>query len=275
MWPVPIPLTLVAPAAAAAAAYINSKCLVSYDLHLLRSILPTLVASVWWESRGKLNTFYRLEALATSMSSENRDFLRFEDKAYTYAQAYDTVLRYATWLRERQGVKKGELVALDFQNTDTFIFLLFAIWSLGAVPALVNYNLTGKALVHCVKRAASRLVLVDPKIAGRIGDDVRSELTDVTFEVITSELETHAIGMEAVRPPDEVRSEARADDLGILIFTSGTTGLPKAAIVSWAKIAVVAGFTSRLVGTKSSDVFYTVSELPIPKSQPSHAPMNI
>lgn len=250
----------------AAVAYINARCLVSYDLHMLRSVLPTVVASAWWESCGKLNTFHRLESLATSMSSENRDFLRFEDKVYTYAQAYDTVLRYATWLKERQGIKKGELVALDFQNTDTFIFLLFAIWSLGAVPALVNYNLTGNALVHCVKRAASRLVLVDPTIAGSIGDDVRSELANVTFEVISSEVEAEAIGMEATRPPDEVRREAKADDLGILIFTSGTTGLPKAAIVSWAKIAVVGGFTSRLIGTKSSDVYYTVSATSTPKN---------
>ncbi len=226
---------------------------------MLRSILPTLLNSTWWEARGRLNTFHRLEDLALSKSSENRAFLRFEDKVYTYAQTYDTVLRYSSWLKERGGVKKGELVALDFQNTDTFIFLLFAIWSLGATPALINYNLSGKALTHCIKRAASRLVLVDPVVAGNVGDDVRSELSDVTFEVVTPELELQMLGMEPTRPSDDLRNDAKADDLGILIFTSGTTGLPKAAIVSWAKIAVVGGFTSRWIGTRSSDVYYTVS----------------
>jgi acyl-CoA synthetase (AMP-forming)/AMP-acid ligase II len=256
---VPVPVSIAAPALAAVAAYVNARYQVSYDLEMLGSVIPTVLRVAWWGTRGQLNTFYRLEALATSKSSENRIFLRFEDKQYTYAQAYDTALRYSNWLKTRRGVKKGELVALNFQNTDTFIFLIFAVWSLGAIPALINYNLSGKALAHCVRRAAARLVLVDPIVAGNVGDDVRSELSDISFEVITPELELQMLGMEPARPEDEVRSDAQADDMGILIFTSGTTGLPKAAVVSWAKIAIVAGYTARWIGTKSTDVYYTVS----------------
>ncbi|KAK0724679.1 hypothetical protein B0H67DRAFT_598185 [Lasiosphaeris hirsuta] len=257
----PIPLSLAGPALAAAAAYINARCLVSYDLGLLGSILPTVLSSTWWEARGRLNIFYRLESWATSKASENRVFLRFEDKVYTYAQAYDTVLRYSNWLQEKRGVKKGELVALDFQNTDSFIFLLFAVWSLGAVPALINYNLSGKILVHCMKRTSSRLVLVDPVVAVNVGDDVRSELNDVNFEVVTPELEAQMLAMEPIRPSDDLRNDAKGDDMGMLIYTSGTTGLPKAAIVSWAKATVVSGFTARLIGTKPGDVYYTAMPL--------------
>ena len=47
------------------------------------SLLPTVTQLAWWKLRGRLNSFYRLEALATSMSSKNRVFLRFEDKVYT------------------------------------------------------------------------------------------------------------------------------------------------------------------------------------------------
>lgn len=186
-------------------------------------------------------------------------FLRFEDRTYTYAQAYDTVLRYANWLQERRGVKKGDMVALDFQNTDSLIFLLLAIWSLGAVPALINYNLTGNALAHCVKKATTRLVLVDPVVAGNVSEELRSELSHVNFEVVTPELEQQMLSHEPIRPPDEVRNDVTGTSMAILIYTSGTTGLPKAAIVSWDKIAVVGGFTSRWVGTKKNDVFYTVS----------------
>jgi acyl-coenzyme A synthetase/AMP-(fatty) acid ligase len=244
---------------AAAAAYVNAKSLAYYDVHLLSSIVPTVARVAWWANRGRLNFFYRLEDLATSKSSENRIFLRFEDKTYTYAQAYDTVLRYADWLKERRGVKKGEMVALDFQNTDTFIFLLFALWALGAVPALINYNLVGKPLAHCIKTATARLVLIDPAVAENVGEDVRAELDQVSFEVVTPELERQMLSHDTVRPPDEVRSDVSSNAMGVLIFTSGTTGLPKAAIVSWAKVGVVGGFTSRWVGTTKNDVFYTVS----------------
>lgn len=228
-------------------------------LGLLSSIVPTLARLSWWANRGRLNFFYRLEDLATSKSSENRVFLRFEDETYTYAQTYDTVLRYANWLKERRGVQKGEMVALDFQNTDTFIFLLFALWSLGAVPALINYNLTGKPLAHCVKRATARLVLIDPVVAKNVGEDVRAELDQVAFEVVTPELERQMLSHDTVRPPDDVRSNASGSSMAILIYTSGTTGLPKAAIVSWDKLAVSGGFSSRWLGTTKNDVFYTVS----------------
>ncbi|KAL2018719.1 hypothetical protein VTK56DRAFT_425 [Thermocarpiscus australiensis] len=257
----PLPLPVAVPALAAAAAYANGRTLLTYDLNMLRSIVPTVLSMAWWANRGRLNFFYRLEDLATSKSSENRVFLRFEDKTYTYAQTYDTVLRYAHWLKERRGIQKGELVALDFQNTDTFIFLLFALWALGAVPALLNYNLSGKPLVHCVEKATARLALVDPVVAGNIGEDVRSELNQVTFEVVSPELEKQMLSCEPIRPPDDVRNDAVGSAMGVLIYTSGTTGLPKAAIVSWQKIAVVGGFTSRWVGTTKNDVFYTAMPL--------------
>ncbi|KAL2130073.1 hypothetical protein VTI74DRAFT_6930 [Chaetomium olivicolor] len=256
-----LPLPVAVPAVAAAAAYINGRTLLSYDLSLLAAVVPTMAQVLWWTKRGRLNFFYRLEDLATSKSSENRIFLRFEDKSYTYAQAYDTVLRYATWLKDRRGVKKGEMVALDFQNTDTFIFLVLALWALGAVPALINYNLTGQPLAHCVKKANTRLVLIDPVIAGNVGEDVLSELSNVSFEVVTPELEQQMLSHEAIRPPDGLRNDISGDSMSLLIYTSGTTGLPKAAIVSWAKVAVVGGFTSRWVGTTKNDVFYTAMPL--------------
>ncbi|KAK4664350.1 long-chain fatty acid transporter fat1 [Podospora pseudopauciseta] len=257
----PVSLPVAASALTATAAYLNARWQVSYDLHLLKSILPTVANVAWWTQRDRVNFFYRLEDLATSKSSENRVFLRFEDMTYTYAQAYDTVLRYANFLKDRRGVKKGEMVALDFQNTDTFIFLLLALWAIGAVPALINYNLTGAALVHCVKRANARLMLIDPTVAGDVGEDVKSELSGTMFEVVTPQLESQMLAFDGTRPADELRSGAAGEAMGILIYTSGTTGLPKAAIVSWAKVAVVGGFTSRLVGTGKNDVFYTAMPL--------------
>lgn len=266
-----VPLPLAVPAVAAAAAYINGRTLLSYDLSLVGSIIPTMAHVLWWTNRGRLNFFYRLEDLATCKSSANRVFLRFEDKVYTYAQAYDTVLRYANWLQERRGVKKGELVALDFQNTDTFLFLVLALWALGAVPALINYNLTAQPLAHCVKKAKTRLVLIDPVIASNVGEDVRAELSHVTFEVVTPELELQMLSHDAIRPPDDVRNDITGNSMGLLIYTSGTTGLPKAAIVSWDKIAVVGGFTSRWVGTTKNDTFYTVGPDPSPFLKTTHS----
>ncbi|KAK3322010.1 hypothetical protein B0H66DRAFT_619357 [Apodospora peruviana] len=256
-----LPLPVAIPAVAAAAAYVNARYHVAHDLSLLASIIPATTIVHWNIYRGRVNFFYQLESLATSKSSANRPFILFEDRAYTYAQTYDTVLRYANWLQKHRGVKKGDLVSLDFQNTDTFIFLLLALWALGAKPALINYNLVGKPLIHCVKKSTARLVFVDPTIAGNVGEDVRSELSTVSFEVVTPELEAQMLAMEPIRPPDDLRNDVGGADMAMVIYTSGTTGLPKAAFVSWAKITTVALFTAKLLGTKAGDVYYTAMPL--------------
>ncbi|KAK3949846.1 hypothetical protein QBC32DRAFT_242852 [Pseudoneurospora amorphoporcata] len=257
----PLPLQVTVPAVAAAAAYVNARFLVYYDLELLRAIVPTILGGAWKRYRDRVNLFYQLENLATTKSSENRVFLRFEDRAYTYAQAYDTVLRYANWLKDRRGVKRGDLVGLDFQNTDTFIFLFLATWAIGASPALLNYNLTGNPLIHCVNKSTARLVLVDPVVASNVTEEVRSALGNVTFEVVTPEMEQEMLAMDNARPADELRSGFKDEDMAMLIYTSGTTGLPKAAIISWAKANTVANFTFRWLGTQVTDVYYTAMPL--------------
>lgn len=257
--PCPVPLPVAVPAIAAGAAYLNARSGFSYDARMASCILPTVLDLGWASYRGRLNLFYRLESLATSKSSADRPFLLFEDRRHTYAQAYDLVLRYGNWLRTRMGVEKDQIVALDFQNTDQFVFLFMALWAIGAKPAFINYNLTGKALVHCIKKATTKLMLIGPEAAAQVGDDVRKELGgDIRFEVFGPELEAEALATDPVRFPDELRADVTGESMAILIYTSGTTGLPKAAIVSWAKVTVTSGFTSRFIGIKPTDVYYVV-----------------
>ncbi|KAH8881704.1 acetyl-CoA synthetase-like protein [Thozetella sp. PMI_491] len=255
--PVPISPAIAVPAVAGAAAYLNARLGLSYDTLMLRSIIPPTLNIFWRERQGSLNQFYLFESLATSKSSASRCFLRFEDKTYTYAESYDLVLRYAGLLKTKYSVKKGEIVALNFQNTDAFAFLILALWSLGAAPAFINYNLTGAALAHCIKRSTSRLMLIDPLVAPNVTDEVQREFADVSFHVFTSELEEEGKRTAPYRAPDDDRYAGKGSDKAILIYTSGTTGMPKAAIVGWAKVWVVAGFTRRWIGTTTKDVYYT------------------
>lgn len=169
------------------------------------------------------------------------------------------MLRYGHWLKTRKGIKPGDVIALDFQNTDQFVFLMLALWEIGAKPAFINYNLTGKALIHCVQRAGTGLLLVDPNVAGNVVDDVRRHLPQVQLDVFTPDLAAEAAATDPVRYPDELRGCEKIEDMAMLIYTSGTTGLPKAAVVSWGKVFAAGAFTSKWIGTKPSDVYYIVS----------------
>lgn len=253
------PLALAAPAAAAGLAYLNARWLAGYDALLLRSIINAYARANLRERRDRLNQFYVLEERAKTKSSANKNFIVFEDRSHTYAQVYDAALRYGTWFKQRFGIKPGDIVALDFQNSDTFLFLVFGLWAIGAKPAFMNYNLTGKGLAHCVRTATAKLVIVDPAVMCNVDDALRAELgPGVDFVELTPAVEAEVMATRAERWPDQDRHEDLQRNMAILIYTSGTTGMPKAAIVSWSKLIVGGNFAAWFMGHKSTDVFYTV-----------------
>lgn len=242
----------------AAAAYINAKAHIWYDLKMLRCVTPMAASMLWRERSGKLSLFYDLEAWAQNPKTANRPFLLFEDHQWTFKQGLEQTLKYGTWLAQRFGIKKGDIVAMDFPNGDNFVFIWLGLWSIGAKPAFINYNLTGHALVHCVKAAGTSIMLVDPSVAHNLDDYVRTELPTTRVEVFTDELKQEALATEPVRLPDEVRAEEGIFSMSNLIYTSGTTGLPKAAVVSWGKVHAAGGFSARLINSGPGEIFYTV-----------------
>jgi acyl-CoA synthetase (AMP-forming)/AMP-acid ligase II len=218
---------------------------------------------MYTERTNRLNLFYTLEDKAKDSQLCNKDMLIFEGKHYTYAAVYDAVLRYGNWIRTNLGVKPKDVVAMDFQNSETFIFIWWALWSIGAKPAFINYNLTDQPLAHTLKTSTAKICLVDPNVVDSFTDDVRGLISGMKVVTFTKDLEVAAMAMEPVRAPDSDRSEDLAANMAILIYTSGTTGLPKPAIVSWGKLIVGGGFPARFNGYSINDVMYTVSKPPL------------
>lgn len=256
-----VPIPLVAAGAAAGAAYLNARFSLAHDLLFFRISGGTLFNLFRAKRADRINFFYVLEEYALDKATAGKPLVLFEGKSYTYAQTYDTTLRYGAWFRERHGVRQGDIVALDYQNSETFIFLWFALWSIGAKPAFINYNLQGAALTHCLRASTATLAIVDPRVADGVTEDVRAELPNMNFLVFTPEVEAEAQGQEPVRYPDAVRSESEYVNMAILIYTSGTTGMPKPAIVSWAKVRMAATMSASGTASGSDDIMYTVRKL--------------
>ncbi|KAL9627241.1 MAG: hypothetical protein Q9164_007661 [Protoblastenia rupestris] len=159
---------------------------------------------------------------------------------------------------------------MDFMNSPTFVFVWLGIWSIGAKPAFINYNLTADPLLHSVKASGARLLLVDEElrpqftreISDRLGSpaarDGKGAVETVFF---TPEVEPDVMSVQGIREPNAARDGEIPQDLAILIFTSGTTGLPKSAVVSWQKCLKSGWFVPFWIGLKKSDRYYTCMPL--------------
>ncbi|KAF2192634.1 acetyl-CoA synthetase-like protein [Zopfia rhizophila CBS 207.26] len=166
-----IPYTL--PAAAAGLAYLNGRFALSYDWALLSSFVAATVGGVIHEWRDDINLFYNLEGHAQS-SRADHPWIIHNGRSWTYAEAYEIVVKYGTWLKSK-GVQKGEVVAMDFVNSEVFIWIWFGLWSIGAKPAFINYNLAGKLLIHTIRTSTARLVIVDEDAKDNFSEDVMAE----------------------------------------------------------------------------------------------------
>ena len=225
------------------------------------------------EKRDNLNVFYVLEEHANSPKTANHTFLIYQAQSWTFKQTYETVLRYAGWLHNTYQIEPKEIIAIDFMNCPQFLFLTLALWSLGATPAFINYNLTGTPLIHCVRVSTARLLFVDPEIRSAVTSEVLSALTSPTFRSGISGGPTEVVFLEkglqtslpyhpSYRAPNEIRSAETGKHRALLIYTSGTTGLPKPANVAWSKVIIGSGFAShwldlRPCTSSNPDRFYT------------------
>lgn len=132
---------------------------------------------------------------------------------YTWAETYDRVNQYAQWFLS-QGVKQHDLVSIYLTNSPDFIFAWLGLWAVGAAPTMINYNLSGKALLHCLKVAGSSLFLVDDDEAllSRIEND-RAEIEKLgqAIHVLDGSLKQKIYGQPKERPADSCRDQVKGD----------------------------------------------------------------
>ncbi|CUS09609.1 unnamed protein product [Tuber aestivum] len=266
------PLTLLA-AALPLLSYLDAKHQLAYDYGVISSFLYSRYRSLLMERRGKLSPFYCIEKHALSPADCERPFLIYQGREYSYKEAYELVLKYAAWLRERYNVQKNEIIAIDFMNKPVMIWIWLGLWALGAKPALLNYNLEGDSLVHCVKISTARLLFIDVEVkvlegAGREETRRKLETDGANREVVVFDEATERVveTWKGFRPGDGERDGAKLPDMAMLNRNanqeySGTTGLPKAAVISFLKTHYSAGYVSAWLGLKKSDKFYTCMPL--------------
>ncbi|KAK0732406.1 hypothetical protein B0T21DRAFT_291412 [Apiosordaria backusii] len=151
-------------------------------------------------------------------------------ETYTWQEVLDRSNQYGHFFLS-QGVKKGDLVAFFMLNSADFVFAWIGLWSIGAAPAMINYHLTGQALVHCLKIAGAEIVLIDGDAAAvKRMQDVRADVPHLRY-LMLSGVKKELAGFSSEAPPEELRRGIQGADPMALFYTSGTTGMPKGCML--------------------------------------------
>ncbi|GGZ01007.1 acyl-CoA synthetase [Streptomyces poonensis] len=148
--------------------------------------------------------------------------LHYGTRSWTYAELDDAVSRAAQALRAT-GLAPGDRVGAYGHNSDAYLIAFLACARAGLVHVPVNQNLTGDDLAYLLGQSGSALVLTDPDLAGRLPAGTRALALRDTEDSLLTRL--------ATTEPYE-GEEPRAEDLAQLLYTSGTTALPKGAMMT-------------------------------------------
>ena len=179
-----------------------------------------------------------------------RPFVYFEEETWTYSEANKAANSFARYLSSN-GVKHGDKVVLFMENRPYYAISLLALNKIGAIGVLINTSLTGDPLIHCINSSNSVKCIVGAERAQplqEVLEDINiSKKEDFLWVEDTNEytLPEWAINLKANLNFDDNENldqtnQVTAKDVACYIFTSGTTGVPKAAILPNAKLVAAA-----------------------------------
>ncbi len=188
----------------------------------------------------------------------------FQDDIVTYAALDEAANRYANWALA-QGIGKGDVVSLLMENRPEYLFAWLGLVRIGAIAALINGNLNGPPLAHSLKVAGGEHVIVGVELARAYGD-IADALPARPKAWCTGgaaaglqNLDTELAAASSA--PPKIAQPVTCKDKAFYIFTSGTTGLPKAAVITHMRMLfMMYGFAGAL-NARASDRMYNVLPL--------------
>jgi len=176
----------------------------------------------------------------------NHTAIKFEGASLTWAELNALANQYAHAFAA-QGIERGDTVSVLMENRIEFMATLIGLNKLGAIGALINTNLRGRPLTHCVTVANSKKFVFGSELTNAL-EEAKGELPlkEGADYIIVRDAADNSLahgtpnwaldidelaGSQSKENPPSTGMNTLGDN-SLYIYTSGTTGLPKAAVLS-------------------------------------------
>ena len=181
----------------------------------------------------------------------DRVFLRFADQQLTYREANASANRYAAVLAAR-GVGHGDVVGVMLRNSPNAVLMMLAAVKCGAIAGMLNYHQRGDVLAHSLGLLDAKVLVAESDLIDAVDESGWTGVAPMTIE----EMEQQSATAPTANPPSA--AAVRAKDTAFYIFTSGTTGNPKASVMTHKRwLAALAAFGGLGLRLRGSDTLYS------------------
>ncbi|MGB6764298.1 MAG: long-chain-acyl-CoA synthetase FadD6 [Mycobacterium sp.] len=181
----------------------------------------------------------------------DRVFIRFGEQQLSYREANATANRYAAVLAAR-GVGRGDVVGIMLRNSPNAVLMMLAAVKCGAIAGMLNYHQRGELLAHSLGLLEAKVLVAESDLLDAVDECGGTGVSPTTIE----DIERLAATAPTANPPSA--SAVLAKDTAFYIFTSGTTGHPKASVMTHRRwLAALAAFGGLGLRLKGSDTLYS------------------
>ncbi|QUM85265.1 MULTISPECIES: long-chain-acyl-CoA synthetase [unclassified Moritella] len=247
---------------------ITGKQLFKSTINILKTPKPIL-KGLWHLQKAKPERYMSIGLLLEEQAIKNSSLIaiQFKEQRYSYEELNNQANQYANYLHE-YGISQSDKVAIMLDNRPETIIIALAVVKLGAIACMINTTQKNAVLEHSLTVVDTKLIIADEIYHSTINDikehlspalqknifyipALKSAEHPIKFKDISKLVANYSVLNPDTTPKIQLKNSA------FYIFTSGTTGLPKAAKMShhrWFKSMSGMGMAS--LRLTSDDVLY-------------------
>ncbi len=179
----------------------------------------------------------------------------FEGNRWSYAQTQAQAASIAAGLAAR-GVARGDRVAMLIDNRPEFVFVLLAIQRLGAVAVPIGVREQRPGVAYVLGQCGAKAIVFDAALSDRVPDAAEApavSLRVVIGDVAGDAIDAVSLASLATTAADAPVTEIDEQDAAVILYTSGTTGKPKGAVLTHLNVVHSALHYEACMGLRSGD----------------------